>query len=441
MLRGFFGVLTHPTDWVEATKRFWKRTVSGDDRIRRLIVKGPPALFEEFLTRQLLRPHWGAAQRRRRKKLISLLVAWHRGEISHSHSTMRVHEYLSVGKGNHDSWFDLLGLSRVLMSVGLFRASLDSQRRAWELLESEVWRKPTLFSRYNYLLSLIYRGEIALAHRELETLTTMRHYPPITAAIPFLRWYLGVCSSSENQSVPWNVQGRNQPRWLERVAGQDVLIYGPGEVGNLPALRGGFLVSRIMGPGVFEWNNRDDLVSNQTNLVYSIRENIDNAMAPGGSTILEVLEKYDFVCVKKTDSFQSSHSRAVNAFSPLFSRGHPQMVPLAILDLISSGANPVVIGSDFFTSQIAYRPSDRRIAASMRESAEEKRQSAEGSDGGSFDRTSLMASHNILENWALIRNLFASGLVRGDSRFSAVMSMDPEQLMDVYDQNLGARRI
>ena len=153
--------------------------------------------------------------------------------------------------------------------------------------------------------------------------------------------------------------------------------------------------------------------------------------------VLDALAQYSWVCVKKTDALRTSNSRAVNTFSPLYDRGHPQMVPLAVVDLITSGAKPYVIGSDFFASPVAYRPSDVRLVGGL----DGKRQSDTGSNGGSFDRTSLMASHNIVENWSLTKNLFEAGLVSGDSGFEEVMTHSLSELMDIYDAHLGISRI
>jgi hypothetical protein len=117
------------------------------------------------------------------------------------------------------------------------------------------------------------------------------------------------------------------------------------------------------------------------------------------------------------------------------------MVPLIVLDVLASSGIPHVIGSDFFTSKVAYRQSDRRAVGWASSAVSAAKQSAQGSAGGDFDRSSLMSSHNSIENWALVQNLYRAGKVSGDQNFEAVMEYDLSQLMEIYDHVIGSRRV
>lgn len=441
MVKSSLGIFAHPTHWSSSGKRWWRRQLAGKNRISRFVVKAPPQVFNKFLHRQLVRPNLSIRSRWRQEAMVQTLSRWHAGDIDHVTATSQVQNLLHSGARKSDTWSALLDLARVLMSVGLFRASLDCQKLAWTLLDIEATAKPDFFTRLNHVQSLIYRGQIDCARRALGELRNKRPYQPVAGAVNFLSWYLELCFSGEPEKSRSFIDEPIPSRWESEVKNRDVLVYGPGQVQKLPALNKGFLVSRIMGPGVFQWNSKDDLVNNKTDIVYSIKENIQRAQAAGDSEVLRALEKYDWLCVKKTDILRSRNSRAVNTFSPLFSRGHPQMVPLAVLDLLHAGSRPVVIGSDFFSYPVSYRPSDQRFALTGERDGAARLQSVEGSDGGSFDRTSLMASHQIIENWTVIKNMFQAGLLRGDARFSAVMTLNAEKLFDIYDVNLGAPRI
>jgi hypothetical protein len=64
---------------------------------------------------------------------------------------------------------------------------------------------------------------------------------------------------------------RHQDPWFqEYVAGNDVLIYGPGPTGAaLPTKARESLVAQVLMPGVTRWEATDDLADGRANIVYA----------------------------------------------------------------------------------------------------------------------------------------------------------------------------
>lgn len=430
-------LLTHPQEWAGASARFWNRLVAGDDRIRRETIKGSLDNYQHFLHKQLVAPKLSPTKRRRRNHLVRIFIDWWRGEQNHEETTRALRRYLHQTVAHPEPEYDLQSMARIAMSLGLFSVSLEFQVQAWRQLEKRALSTQSLDIRVRFIRSLLYQGHLHQALSEIEKINTRDLPDPLAGIVATMERYVGWCLAQDRSTGKVETLILTKEDWEDFVQGRDVLIYGPGRVDRLPSLGKGFVVARIMGPGVYRWSSRDDLVGNRTDIVYSIPENIEDARSEESGRVLDALARYSWVCVKKTDALRTSNSRAVNTFSPLYDRGHPQMVPLAVVDLITSGAKPYVIGSDFFASPLAYRPSEVRLVRGL----DGNRQSDTGSNGGSFDRTSLMASHNIVENWSLTKNLFEAGLVTGDSGFEEVMSHSLSELMDIYDAHLGISRI
>jgi carbohydrate-selective porin OprB len=94
------------------------------------------------------------------------------------------------------------------------------------------------------------------------------------------------------------------------------------------------------------------------------------------------------------------------------------MVPLICIDVIRlEGTTAYVAGSDFFASATAYREDSRRVTT------DGARQTPQGSNGKRFDRTTLMASHNVFQNRRVVANLAEAGRISGDTDFSAACAL------------------
>jgi hypothetical protein len=327
------------------------------------------------------------------------------------------------------------------MRVGLYRGSLGFQQACWSSLDRAVRTESGTATSIFHLKALIHQGRLEEASDRAQSLVRRRLVPTFMAELDYLRWYLAQCGYGQESMSFHEGEDSLERRWLARISGANVLVYGPGPTENLPSSIPSFLVARIMGPGVYQWDNDDDLVGNRTDIVYSNASNLSQGFASGGEDFRRKVSALPFICVKNGVEFLPPNTRSVNGFGSLFQGGHSNMVPLIVLDVLASSGIPHVIGSDFFTSTVAYRESDQRTVGWGSSAVPAAKQSAQGSAGGDFDRSSLMSSHNGIENWALVQNLYKAGKVSGDQRFEALMEYDLSQLMEIYDQVMGSLRI
>lgn len=371
---------------------------------------------------------------------VEIMVAWHRGDLEHVDASKEALRLLGKRMPSVVSWQDLSELSRQLMRVGLFYASLESVRASWIRLESD-WSsgRQDAFTTLARVRALIYQGKQQAARIAIDSMLDGRVPAYAKTTLFELDWLTQLTPSDASKSCLGG-SADCQSDWAELVGNQTVLVYGPGNATQLPRLPNEFLVARIIGPGVFTWDSPEDLVSNRTDIVYSISANIEKGLRETGENFRQAIFGYKFLCIKRGETDEFPNARTVRGFGGLFMSGHPQMMPLSVLDIHWSGAAPVVVGGDFFTSEVAYRESDRRIVGWGNQSQSLRSQSPSGSGGGDFDRCSLMASHNIFENWALIKFLYDLGYVRGDAGFESAMAYNLTDLALRYDEILGSQR-
>jgi hypothetical protein len=331
-------------------------------------------------------------------------------------------------------WEDFATASQLAQSLGLFSASQKFLDASWNLMDASSVSNQSIHFRVARMKQAIYRGRLGEALQLHEELGHNDLPPSLMKALKKIGWYLQTCTVGYGEDPILEVDSPAENLWFESVKDRDVLIVGPGQTVDLPPIESGFLVARILGPGVWEWSDPQDIVANVTDAVYSIPEVIERERSSQNSQFFAKLQDYRFVNVKKENVLATPNSRRVDTFSALFSRGHPQMIPLAVLDVLAHSGRPVVVGSDFFQSENAYRESDRRKPGP-------KPQEVSGSDGGDFDRSALMASHSIFENWSLVKNLADAGHVRGDEGFMRALNCSPEELFSRYDEVLGKQRV
>ena len=433
-------VLFQPREWMPVLQRRARGMRFRRGRIHRWETKAETHQFEVVVRGALLGKSRSQKYRDCISPLAAVLVTWHQGRASHRDATAEARQHLDSVDSSVVSWQDLVELSRQLMRVGLFEASLLSMEKSWKFLEDE-WARGArdAFTAVSWARALIYAGDAQGANDVVDSLMKKRVPKYARHAVEEIAGFTNVARDSGAESSS-PLPPRQQSDWTNFVRGKTVLIYGPAEVVELPEVPGSCLVARIIGPGVYQWDSDDDLLSNQTDVVYSIRNNIEKGLSEVGGVFRQRLLGYRFVCIKRGGTFGLPNGRSVPGFGGLFMSGHPQMVPLCALDIVRSSALPVVIGADFFSSEVAYRESDRRLVGWGQPSQRSRQQSVSGSDGGAFDRCSLMASHNIFENWALVKFLFDAGKIRGDSRFAQSMNYSIHELALRYDEVIGSKR-
>lgn len=364
-------------------------------------------------------------------RFCEVVALWHSSGVSHYQATQLLR---SLPLGNRVIWETLMNMGRISMAVGLFGAAERFIEEGWRTIDSLSQSSSSATFILSVAKQLIYQGRTEESVVKLSRLRSLTIPSTIGPSLHTVGWCLRCIHGLDENEGDIGKPSFQQSSWREYVFDRDVLIVGPGQIAQLPPLEEGFRVIRILGKGTLSWDDPDDPLENRVDAVYSNPENFNSRANCASNVHAERLAEIPFINLKKRDILSSGNSRAVQTFSPLFTFGHPLMVPLAILDVLVNGGRPVVIGADFFIGEQAYRPAERRRQ-------DGRVASASGSILGDFDRSALMASHHIVENWMLIRNLADVGVVRGDEHFARSMAFSRAAVMSNYDRVIGRRRI
>lgn len=364
---------------------------------------------------------------------LKALSGWLHNTTSHGETTQRVTELSYERKALPEQAFLV---SQICATFGLFESSLAFEHAALKSYpQSGTW----LFGirKLLELLALsVHLGDLEMAsHYSSRVVATNRELSRLPfSAIDLLHyvqvWKGDVLFRDKNFLSYLNQQ------WSSYASGRSFLIIGPGQIPAFtPAPSESELVVRIAGPGSYSWKFTKDIASGRTNVVYLIPETLESI----GQTPAERVQKlgdFDFICISRGEATYLRNSRKVEAASRLFLRGHPNMVPLAVIDLLRlRGTNIRVIGSDFFASSSSYR------ADSIRTTPDGRAQTNQGSTGNRYDRSTLMASHNAFQNRRLIKNLLDSGRVTGDDAFLEACSLSDLDYARRLDLHYGQHRL
>lgn len=332
----------------------------------------------------------------------------------------------------------LLAAARLCGALGLHVVSLELEMRAWEVIESSASKAHHRDDLVQQIQVAIYRGDIPRAVNFSEKLekALSNKQRSLFSHVDLLN-YVSVWSGSATLTFPSSpgIQSKTLERWSALVAGQQLNLYGPGTVDkNQPAFPKESLVVRIAGPGSYQWTAKNDLALGRTDVVYIIPETL-SAIGDTDLQRQEIFGGFEFVCIKRGTASYLPNSRQVEAGSRLFLRGHPNVVPLICIDVMRvAGTSIHVTGSDFFASSVAYRSDSRRVGPGGAP------QDRSGSIGQSYDRSTLMASHNAFENRALVKNLHKAGRITGDDGFEKALALSDFEYAQTLDEIYGTRR-
>lgn len=372
--------------------------------------------------------------------LSELLSLWFEGRVSHttvSDEMMSFAEGMDVSRAPRSQ---LETLERLCQNVGLHRASGAFALKVRERImwEAGHFKVPAAVERD--LVSSIHWGDLERAKLKLDVLQSSRLNPRQVGRLETYQSYIKLWASSPRYT------GHPGPPSLfySKVQGKKVLVYGPGETSSTALVPGSFdLVARTCGYGKYVFDSPDDLVNNKTDVVYVNPEVFEIGGPDHRSQALEQLSKYEFVVTKRSEVPGLANNRTSTNISPLFIRGHPHKGTQMILDLLVHQPQDLwVIGMSFFLARNAYRPDSVGINAFTRggESGRETH-NLTGSEGGPFDLNWQYASHNLRENFSLIRNLFRAGAVSGDAFFSRVMLLSIDDYLRELDEVVGEQRV
>jgi hypothetical protein len=402
------------TTAVRMTRRFILTQSPAGQKLGREITSGPPETLARHI-RDISRFLGGS--RKWQQTFFDGLTSWVLGEADHADTTSYLLG-LEIEGGRIPEQLYLV--AQTAAAVGLFEVSLAFEEQA---LEDIAWAPPTAKRVSDFIEHLqvsIHRRDMERARYYCDALVKLT--PNLHGAPYSIRDLVNYAMVWTGQpSIPGLLADRGSAidaRWHQSLDGANVAVYGPGVVSHgHPKFRSADLIARIAGPGSYSWSDRSDLANARTDIVYMIPETLRAI----GSTEVErqrALGGFRFVGVKREQPAYLPNARKVEAGSRLFLRGHPNMVPLICIDVIRlENTTAYVAGSDFFTSVTAYRENSRRV------NADGARQTPQGSNGKRFDRTTLMASHNVLQNRRVVANLVESGRISGDSEFSAACAL------------------
>ena len=365
--------------------------------------------------------------------MVKKLIDWVHGNVDHSGATTFIKEVTPHGPGIGEQCF---AAARIMAALGLFEASLAYEERGIQLLHrGHLWgRNPS--HRLRMVQSAIHRADLDGATEGVRQF--LAHYDSpekLTFSVLDLLHYVDVWANSSNSNIQRRLILEN-PSWSDYIGGKKIVVYGPGNIDpTAPAIAVSDVVARIAGPGSYSWQSEGDLAQGRTDVVYMIPETLE-ALGPTPEERREKVGHFDFLCIKRGEAPYLPNSRKVQAGSRLFLRGHPNMVPLAVIDLLRApGTSVRVIGSDFFASGSSYRPD------SIRTTPEGRPQTNQGSSGNRYDRSTLMASHNAFQNRRLVKNLLDSGRVTGDDAFLEACSLSDLDYARRLDLHYGQHRL
>jgi len=371
--------------------------------------------------------------RRWRILVVEKLNDWVFGNVDHTEVTRFLKEIEPNGAGTWDQCF---AAARIMAALGLFEASLAYEERGIQFLDRGNLWGTSRSGELRKIQSAIHRADLDGAIGGVRQFLAHHDSPEkLTFSVLDLLHYVDVWANSSNSKIQSRLIQEN-PSWSDYISDKKIALYGPGNVDPAtPTIAASEVVARIAGPGSYSWKSKGDLAKGRANVVYVIPETL-KALGPNPEERRKTVGHFDFLCIKRGEAPYLPNSRKVEAGSRLFLRGHPNMVPLAVIDLLRApGTSVRVIGSDFFASGSSYRPD------SIRTTPEGQPQTNQGSTGNRYDRSTLMASHNAFQNRRLVKNLLDSGRVTGDDAFLEACSLSDLDYARRLDLHYGQHRL
>lgn len=382
----------------------------------------------------LMTNHLGGS-RRWRRAFSGTLTRWIHDEIDHTTATEDLLGENLVGRWIPEQLFTAAQLASAL---GLFEVSLRLEHRGLAIAKVAGKSCGCLACQLEQIQIAVHLGDVdwALAGRR-QLVQNKNRLASIPASVQDFLNYVDVCAQNTAREFP-PPQSITEidAKWASSVADRQIVIYGPGMVAfSQEKFTSSQLIARVAGPGSHSWKGVDDLADGRTDIVYLTKATLDsigNSVADQQKT----LDGFSFICVSGDSPRHLMNARKVASGSRLFLRGHANMVPLMCIDLIRvQGTSIYVAGSDFFSSKTSYRKDSRRATPGG------DLQTSQGSNGNKFDRTTLMASHNVFQNRRLIKNLVNANRVKGDRNFLDACALSDLEYAQRLDSLYGKHKI
>ncbi len=368
-------------------------------------------------------------------------TAFANGSSDHPTASERFREAANDRTFSKQSVDVLIALETLARSCGLFAASHEATRHVRAAVGARASQSGDVVDHLRTVVVAIHEGdrERACAHFD----ATLAHSADSDSRVATLASYLDMWEYPDSVRRRATHETDCVERRIARAASKNgLLVYGPGPTDRLPASCGrDALVVRVMMPEVWVWEGTQDLAEGRSDIAYM------NYEAQGWLSGLDparrddVLSRFSFFVCKKTDAFvqgfEVPNMRLARSAAALFLSGSENTVPAIVFDLLSFMDEDIwVVGATFFASQVAYRHDSRRLRPKQGVTVNQQ-----GSVGLPFERCSMLASHNALENRALVRNLTLAGRVRGDTDFTEVIGWSDGSYLAHLDAIYGVARI
>jgi len=362
----------------------------------------------------LYTPRW-------KRETIDILAARSASTIEHDVATRRLKEITDALRPRDHRANPLFAIARAASAVGLFEASYGFTLLAYRRVERDAERQPDLRNRLRAVLVALHLQDRALA---VERWTPLADATPTTAPTRRLHSVIARYMSvwAPGASTSGAVAPRPDDDWHRDLAGKKLIIVGPAptEVDYSDLDEFDYAVRILRGPSLHlpaitpppgreimysatGWYKTMELYSPEEleHRFGDYRHFVVKGRRPRLTATLERLRVTD------------------NDYRLLFLHGHPNMVPVASLDILETGDVSLhLVGTNFYASKEPYAP---------------------GSVNGlsRYEMTRSLANHNPLENRAFVANLVTSGAITGDAQLNDAVALSDLEYLRILDEHFG----
>ena len=361
------------------------------------------------------------------RALTADLSDWWAGEQDYDFVQANVSELLGDLRKKRCLPEKVLHFSALLAAFGFFSLSLEFQELARDEIRKTSIQRGTIRDWIRRAQAEIAQGDFSAARLSIEKVRVLTNHSSYTKRIweviqPLVA-YVDVWTGEFSESE------------LGQRKGVSNLLIGPNKIDS-DSIRSFKSLGRAFhlgGPGAFDFHKSNEENGLISEALYTINEDLDHMVRTSDG--LRALEKYNFVGVKRSADQNLSNLRIIDNLAWLMLSGHANKAPIAAIDILHHYQSPIfVTGVSFFATPINYR------VDAIRKFGKNIKTDSRGSRGGKFDRCGAFASHNLLENRALMRNLYLAGLMHGDKAFSTVMKLSDQKYARTLDDLYGKER-
>lgn len=340
--------------------------------------------------------------------------------VSHQSSTDRLMSLgSSISATNGERREAFFAASRACASAALFRASQIFLELAYERVELDAEKTRGFRDTLSAVLVSIQRGHAAEATERWHSLSDRVVPDGLTRdAWAITNRYLALWLRIDEAPLATSTLDAVDSGWKELVAERSVLLIGPA-----PRLQPSDADKHDLTARIFRGTALTEALASPGREIMYLNDDPQLPAEPL-AVVLRSLHQLRHIASKNRVSRLAlpNHHHTDLRVRRLFPTGHPNMVPVAALDILAGGARSIYVeGADFYSSQAVYAaPLENRVRLHLCNS---------------------IARHNPNENRRLVTNLVNVGLISGDQQFLTASGLDDDLYFLRLDQNLGEWQI